>query len=92
MFTNPKSIKVNRTKVVLKKGKTFKVKATVKKLKAKMKMMPTSHTAVVRYITSNSKIAKVSKKGKITAKAKGRCDIYAITQNGIWKKIKVTVK
>lgn len=91
-FTNPKSIKVNKAKVTLKKCKTFKIKVTVKKLKPRKKMMQKSHGAIVRYLTSNSSIAIVSKAGKITAKAKGTCDIYAITQNGIWKKIKVSVK
>lgn len=50
------------------------------------------HTAVIRYESSNQEVAKVNSKGKITAKAKGSCYIYAYTQNGVYKKIKVTVE
>lgn len=45
-----------------------------------------------RYYTDNSNVAKVSKKSVITAKAKGRCLVYVLTNNGVYRKIKVTVK
>jgi len=35
--------------------------------------------------------ATVTKKGKITAKAKGSCYVYVYAQNGALRKIKVTV-
>jgi hypothetical protein len=50
------------------------------------------HTAVIRYESSNQAIATVSSKGKITAKAKGICYVYAYAQNGVYKKITVTVE
>ena len=31
-------------------------------------------------------------KGVITAKSKGGCNIYEYAQNGVYKKVKVTVK
>ena len=31
-------------------------------------------------------------KGVITAKSKGECNIYVYAQNGVYKKVKVTVK
>ena len=37
-------------------------------------------------------VAKVSKKGVITAKSKGTCYIYVIGVNGVQKKVKVAVK
>ena len=91
-YTNAKSISVNKTKVELKKGKTFKIKAKVKKLKKNKKLMPKTHVATIRYLSTDKKIATVSKKGKITAKGKGTCYVYAYAHNGVYKKIKVTVK
>ena len=46
----------------------------------------------VRYESTNTKIATVSKAGVVKAKKKGTCYIYAYAQNGVSKKIKVTVK
>ena len=91
-YTNAKSVTVNKTKVTLKKGKTFKIKATVNKVSKKKKLMPKSHAPALRYITSDKKIATVNSKGKIKAKAKGKCTIYAYAHNGVSKKVKVTVK
>ena len=81
--------KAKKNKVVIKKGKTFKLKGkqtpAVKKLKVK------KHRAV-KYESSNPKIATVTKKGVIKGKKKGTCFIYAYAQNGVFAKIKVTVK
>ncbi|MBQ6439554.1 MAG: Ig-like domain-containing protein [Mogibacterium sp.] len=77
--------KAKNSKVTLKKGKTFKLgaKAAGKNVK--------KHVSL-RYESSNPKVAKVSKNGKITAKKKGTCKIYVFAQNGLCKTIKVTVK
>lgn len=77
--------KAKNNRVTLKKGKTFRLgaKAVGKNVK--------KHVAV-RYESSKPKVAKVSKSGKITAKKKGTCYVYAYAQNGVFKKIKVTVK
>ena len=53
---------------------------------------PTSHAPKLRYVSSNKKIATVSKTGKITAKSKGSCKVYVIAVNGASKVVKVTVK
>jgi hypothetical protein len=90
-YTNAKSVTVNKTKVSLKKGKTFKIKAKVKKLNKNKKLMPKSHAPTLRYLTSNNKVATVSKSGKITAKGKGSCVIYVFAHNGLSKQVKVTV-
>ena len=91
-YSNAKALTVNKTKVTLKKGKTFKIKAKVTKVKKSKKLMPSKHVPTLRYISDNKKIAIVSKAGKITAKAKGTCAVYVYTHNGISKKIQVTVK
>lgn len=90
-LTNPKSIKVNKTSVSIAKGKTATIKATVKKARSGLGF-PDNHEARVRYLTTNKKIAKVNSAGRITAKSKGTCYVYAYAQNGLWKTVKVTVK
>ena len=72
-----------------KKGKTFKLKA--KSVKENSKLTVKTHRTI-RYESTNKKIATVDKTGKITAKKKGTCYVYAYAQNGINAKIKVTVK
>ena len=64
----------------------------MKKLKVGKKLLPRYHDAKVRYLSSDPKIATVSAKGKIKAKAKGTCKIYVCAVNGVSKTIKVTVK
>ncbi|MBQ6440673.1 MAG: CAP domain-containing protein [Mogibacterium sp.] len=77
--------KAKKNKVSLKKGKTFKLgaKAVGKNVK--------KHVCL-RYESSDAKVAKVNKSGKITAKKKGTCKIYVYAQNGVCKVINVTVK
>ena len=94
-YTNAKSVKltnVKKGKLTLKKGKAFKIKAKVNKVNKKKKLMPKGHAPTLRYMTSNKKIATVSKSGKITAKGKGTCYIYTFAHNGVSKRIKITVK
>ena len=45
----------------------------------------------VRYVSTNTGVAKVSKKGKITAVGKGTCYIYAISENGKMDRVMVKV-
>ena len=45
----------------------------------------------VKWSSSNKSVATV-KKGKVTAKKKGKCTIYAYAQNGVYTTFKVTVK
>ena len=89
---NFKSVKTNAKKnavTLKKKGKTFKLGA--KAIKADSKKKVSVHRKI-KYETSNKKIATVDASGKITAKKKGTCYVYAYAQNGVFKKIKVTVK
>ncbi len=87
-YGNPKSVTVNKTRAYLVKGKSLKVKAAVAKTSKKLKR----HRSVwVFFESSNTKVATVTKKGVIKAKAKGTCTIYVYAQNGVYKEIKVTV-
>jgi lysophospholipase L1-like esterase len=45
----------------------------------------------VRWISSNSSIAKVDSKGRVTGVSKGTATIYAMAHNGLKKSVKVTV-
>ena len=83
---------MKKTKVKLKAGKKYKIKAKIIKRDKTKKLMPATHTKQLRYISTNKKIATVSKSGKIKAKAKGSCRIYVYAANGVSKAVKVTVK
>jgi|GEM_PF-3970875 len=91
-FTNPKGVTVRKTDVTLKAGKKYQIKANVTKLRKNRKLMSAVHAPKLRYVSSNKKIASVSKSGRITAKAKGSCRIYVLAVNGIRKAVRVTVR
>ena len=84
-YTGLRIKKPAKGKVVIKKGRTLKIKAVPvgKKVKKHIGLM---------YESSSKKVARVTKNGKIKAVKKGKCKIYVCTQNGIYKTIKVTVK
>lgn len=91
-YTNPKSLKVNRTSLKMKKGKTAKVKAEIIKKRPVKLLLSENHDPRLRYKTSDKSIATVSESGKITAKGKGTCTIYVIAINGVSKGVKVTIE
>ena len=90
---NYKSVTVKKSILTkakkLKKGKTLKLNA---KAVAQSKKLSVKKHVAMRYESTNNNIATVSKSGKVTAKKKGSCYIYAYTQNGVFKKVKVVVK
>ena len=90
-YTNVKSVSVKKAAVSLKKGKTYKIKASLKKLHRGKRLMPKSHVPRLRYLTTDSSVATVNAKGKITAKGKGSCTIYVYAHNGVRKAVKVKV-
>ena len=91
-YTNPKSITVKKKKITLKAGKSYTIKTKINKIDEKKSLMKETHGAALRYCSSNTKIARVSSKGKITAKAPGKCKVYVYAINGVSKTIRVTVK
>ena len=88
-YGNPTKVTANTSSVKLVEGKSKTV--TFQVVLPKSKELE-EHTAVLRYESSNKEIATVNSKGKITAKAKGTCYVYAYAQNGVYKRIKVTVQ
>ena len=77
-----KKIKLNRKKLTLKKGKTFKFKVT---------LTPINSRDRITYVTSNKKVVKVYRNGRIKALKKGKAKITVIS--GTKKFVcKVTVK
>lgn len=73
-----KNPKINRTNLTLKKNKKFKLKIT-------------GQVGTAKFLTNNKSVAKVNKRGIITAKKKGKATI-TIKTNGLTFKCKVTVK
>lgn len=88
-YANPTRVTTDTTSLKLEIGESETVTSQVVLPKSK-KMK--DHTAVIRYESSNKEIASVNKKGKILAKTKGTCYLYAYAQNGVYKRIKVTVE
>lgn len=88
--TNVKNIKLNKTKLVLKPKKKFKIKATAVAEKKKRPLL--AHEPKFRYYTGNKEVAAVTKNGVVKARKKGTCTIFVIANNGVAKTVKVTVK
>ena len=84
---NVGSLKLNQNTVSLKAGKSFTLK--VEEVKKDKKIGRHRKAA---FESGNTRIATVTSKGKIKAKKPGTCYIYVYAQNGIYKKVKVTVK
>ena len=79
-----KKLKLNKNKVSIKKGKTYKLKCTITPKNATNKK--------IVWRSTNKKIAKVTK-GKVKARKKGSCYIVVKTKDGKRKaKCKVVVK
>lgn len=79
-----KTVKLNKTSLSITAGKTETLKASVS---------PTDSTdKAVKWSSSNTKIATVDSKGKITGKAKGTATITATVKSAKSAKVKVSVK
>ncbi len=89
-YTNTRGVKLKKTKVTLKTGEKYTIEATPVRLDSKREL--SRHMTSIRYVSSNSKIAAVSKEGEITAKKAGSCKIYVIAANGAKKAMTVKVK
>ncbi len=89
--SNPSKVatKAKKDQVTVKVKKTFKLAGTYTASAKKYKITKILN---MRYESTNPKIATVSSKGVIKGVKKGTCYVYAYAQNGLFKKIKVTVK
>ncbi|MCR5404027.1 MAG: Ig-like domain-containing protein, partial [Butyrivibrio sp.] len=81
---NVKAVKLNKEKVKLSPGESFKLEVTLKGGKTKA-------SRVVRYESDNESVAKVTKNGKIKAVGNGVCRVYAYAANGVSAVCKVRV-
>lgn len=79
-----KSLKISNKTKTLKKGKTFTLKVTVSPTNATNKK--------VKWTSSNSKVAKVDSKGKVSAVSKGTATIKAMSLDGSNKTVTCKVK
>lgn len=91
-YTNAKRIKLQKSKITLKKGRSIRIKAKILKQSSRKKLLPKSHGPALRYYSDNKKIAAVSAKGSVKANNKGTCYIYVTALNGVGKRVKITVK
>ena len=87
-ITNPSGISVKHKNINIKPGEKGNIKAKVLLPKGKKTKW---HIEKIRYIALNPLIASVSRSGVVRAKQKGNCEIYVVTQNGIKKKLTITV-
>ena len=86
-YGNAKAVSVNKTSFTLPLGKSATIKA--KQIKEKN---PIKYHTDIKFESSDKSVATVSKTGVIKAKKKGTAYIYVYAQNGIYTKVKVTVK
>ena len=93
-YTNPKSVRITKpdrakkkSEVIIKKGKKVQLKANIEKGKQAVK-----EYRKLSYETSNKKIATVSAKGVIKGVRRGTCYVYVYAQNGVYRKVKVTIR
>ena len=92
-YSNPKKLTIKSAKsVTLNIGKASKIKAKVTLSNKNKKHLPKKFGAKIRYKSSDTSIATVSKSGKIKGIKKGTCTIYVYAINGLTKKVKDTVK
>ncbi len=87
-----KSFTLAKSSVTIKQGQSTAVNVTSYKLEdLKKKELSDAHAPQFRYRSTNSKIAKVGKDGRITAVSPGKCNVFVYTRNGLSRKIAVTV-
>ena len=91
-YTNVKKLTAEKTSYTLKKGRSVQISVKAEKQSGSKKLLSASHTSRLRYWSTNTQVAKVNAKGKVTAKGKGSCYIYVISACGTKTKVKITVK
>ena len=89
-WCNARSVKLNKSSLTLKVGRSKTLKATVKGVKSGRKLL--KHVKLVRYYSSDANVATVSRSGKVKAVSKGKCIIWAIANNGVRARVKINVK
>ena len=91
-YTVARKVTAKKTSLLLSTGKTTQLLASTAKAKAGRSLLPTTHAAKYRYVSTNKNVAKVSRTGKVTAVGNGTCKIRILAQNGVYTNVNVTVK
>jgi hypothetical protein len=78
-----KTIRVKTTKLRMRRGRSYRLKASSGQSKKYRSL---------RYVSTNKKVAAVSSSGKIRAGKRGTTYVYIYAQDGYSKKVKVQVK
>ena len=91
-YSNPKELKLSKTKYTLSKGKIARISAKVVLVDPSKKSLSNKHARKYRYASSNTKVARVNKEGVIRGISSGSCKVYVYAKNGYAREITVTVK
>ncbi len=86
---NAKKLKVNSSRVLLKKGHRFRLKA---KAVTEIRKTKIKRHRPIYFESSDSRVVRVTKKGMLQAVKKGKCKIYVYAQNGVYRVVKVVVE
>ena len=89
-YCNPKAIRLDRTRLTLEVGRSRRVRASVEG--ARPDRAALRHVNTVRGYSSNANVATVSSRGRVKARGKGSCTIWAVANNGMRRGLKVRVK
>ncbi|MBP3872940.1 MAG: Ig-like domain-containing protein, partial [Lachnospiraceae bacterium] len=84
-------LKVSKSVFRLAAGQKAKLKVKARKMSSAKKLLGKSHGAKLRFASTDSSVAVVSKKGAVTAVGPGTCDIWVYAQNGCGTRVTVTV-
>jgi len=91
--TNVKAVKAAKHAITLKKGQSYKLKASIYKINKSRAFLDTTHCGLIRYLSRDKKIATVDyNTGKIKGVKAGTTKVYVLGVNGIRDRVTVTVK
>lgn len=91
-YTNIKKVLLPRKSYVLGVKQTIKLKPGYTKADASKKVLDGTHGARYLYACTNKNVATVDAKGRIKAKAAGKCTVYVIAVNGTTQAVQIIVK
>ena len=91
-YTNAKKVKAKKKKVKVSKGKTIRIKGTARKAITAKRFINKKRVQTLRVETDDPSVIRILKTGRIKGLRKGKCKVYLIGPNGVWKTLKITVK
>ena len=91
-YTNIKKVLLPRKSYVLGVKQTIQLKPGYTKADASKMVLDGTHGARYLYACTNKNVATVDAKGRIKAKAAGKCTVYVIAVNGTTQAVQIIVK